>query len=151
MTDEDRKLIYEFCGWRDTPGLGLISLEGEDYAPPLDLNFYFEYAVPKALDFIMTEMFENMSMAKTRETLFRLWLKYWDGDPAEAFGQALLKLIKGEMKDGDAVINYCPLCGWKISYSGVVPTPEHPLDGKDNYCIWCMQEFKLCLKWDRIK
>ena len=81
MTDGDK--ILEFCGWRDAPGIGLISPEGQDFVPPLDINFYFKYAYPQIPKF-------------ERYTFLSLWiLEVVNGiDPAEAFGQALLKLIK---------------------------------------------------------
>ena len=92
MTDEDKKLILEFCGfkliidehnvfyWQFPDGFTLDWLEPP---PKLDLNFYFKYAYPQIPKF-------------QRYTFLSLWIiEVVNGiDPAEAFGQALLKLIK---------------------------------------------------------
>ena len=93
MTDEDK--IYEFCGWHYEQHeiiFGNVSTKrtgwyiGEMYMrfePILDLNFYFKYAYPQIPKF-------------ERYTFLSLWIiEVTNGeDPAEAFGQALLKLIK---------------------------------------------------------
>ena len=95
MTDKDKKLILEFCGWHheihEIVFGGYSKRTGWYYgkqfrrpdAPPLDLNFYFKCAYPQIPKF-------------ERYTFLSLWIiEVVNGtDPAEAFGQALLKLIK---------------------------------------------------------
>lgn len=72
--------------------------EGRSLAHPIDLNNLFKWAMPKALDCLTTVMFEDMSLTKAREALFRLWLKYWDEDEALALFWACYKvLVKEEL------------------------------------------------------
>ena len=78
MTDEDKKLILEWCGWGSY---------GEPIDPEIDPNFYFKYAYPLIPD---NEKFEF---------LYCWIIEVFNGkDPAEAFGQVLVKLIKGDTK-----------------------------------------------------
>jgi hypothetical protein len=107
----DQELIYEFCGftrydkwsggkgWKAPIGIeGLAGdLSGRNFPepPPLDMNFYFKYAVPK-LWICELQMLDG---------IFFVWEvghpnfgNYKSGaleNPVDAFGQALLKLIKG--------------------------------------------------------
>ena len=46
-TEEQITEFWKLLGWGEAPGIGLISPNGEDYVPPLDLNSLFKYAVPK--------------------------------------------------------------------------------------------------------
>ena len=102
MNQEDKKLIYEFSGFYQQEGESYM-----DYTPykvwkhpdnPLhdygygdlpniltDHNFYFKYAVPK------------LNQAQYYLVLKSIFVK--QEDPAEAFGQALLKLIKDVKAD----------------------------------------------------
>lgn len=110
MTDEDKKLILEWCGfkfdgtyWKAPDGLYWLSIgftrDGIWFSrtpPNLDLNFYFKYAVPKLGYAEVTYKYYLSGMtyyAKVGDAIFRD--AYNKDDPAEAFGQALLKLIKG--------------------------------------------------------
>lgn len=102
MTGEDKKLILEWCGWhtkKHSRGWLMWYSPTERFMgneePFLDLNFYFKYAVPKAVARI-AHIFK-ISIQSAYEISFRWWLEELlkdPEDPAEAFGQALLKLIK---------------------------------------------------------
>ena len=85
MTDEDTKLIFEFCGWGSY---------GKPIDPEIDLNFLFKYAWDKAVEEISEK--EKLSLYVAKWTLLIRWMEMWDiiKDPAEAFGQALTSLIK---------------------------------------------------------
>jgi len=88
MKEEDKKLILEWCGLKPPDDESGFGFEGR-----LDMNFYFKYAVPKLLWKIGGTM--------TLIDFLQKWIydAYTSGkDPAEAFGEALLKLIKGEVK-----------------------------------------------------
>ncbi|KKL16470.1 hypothetical protein LCGC14_2495280 [marine sediment metagenome] len=93
MTDEDRKLIFEFGGfsyfddwyylYQDALCISRFSGETDP-----DMDWYFKYARPKIEE-------------KRGHLEYFKFLLNWiidftgkDKDPAEAFGQALLKLIK---------------------------------------------------------
>lgn len=97
MNEEDKKLIFEWLG-RNDGGLYWQFENGGDWilgdAVVLDLNFYFKYAVPKVIE--NGEVFVLSTNHHTNVTLF---IGDKEGtanskDPTEAFGQALLKLIK---------------------------------------------------------
>ncbi len=67
------------------------------YLPkPIDLNNLFKYAVPIAIEIIMTKIFKNISLEKAREAFLMFWLKEWDRseDPALALFWALDKVRK---------------------------------------------------------
>lgn len=120
MKDEDKKLILDWCGLKETRKWGGWydpSLpEGEPRGvlaknDPVDLNFYLDYAVPRLLN-VTTQ-------SKHKDRDVHIFLRYCEGqgsfkkgwlcslkgyqfisnvegiaDPEEAFGEALLKLIK---------------------------------------------------------
>ena len=105
MNTEDTKLIVKWCGvdsmwylasaWVHQSNGNLIQ---DDYVTirelgfsDLDMNFYFKYAVPKLVKWIMGNNpdGEVSVIVYTEENFF----KGLDKDPAEAFGLALLKLI----------------------------------------------------------
>ena len=103
MKDEDTKLIYEFCGfrlddcglWNDPYGYPVATFPiGNE--PILGPNFYTEYAVPK-LDRVSIAI-NNEYLGKRRNKIRILHNhSFYDGmdeDLTEAFGQALLSLIK---------------------------------------------------------
>ncbi len=104
VTGEDKKLILEFCGikyesydspmcpnvggaWVDSSGKYANSMD-----PTLDPNFYFKYAVPKleVLSILYQPPMDISVMVASKSGRFVAE----DKDPAEAFGQALLKVIK---------------------------------------------------------
>jgi len=112
MNDTDKKLILEWCGfvydhWGDD--LFLVYPDKESVnaeEPELDMNFYFKYAVPKlhTLDNFHVLNYQYIGFAQDVKLLRHGWSiifrqgddYYASGDdPAEAFGEALLKLIKG--------------------------------------------------------
>lgn len=72
-TPEKIQELWELLGWRDAPGLGLISPEGEDWVPPIDLNSLFKYAVPVVIDKIMAQFECSSDLAY--EILFKRWLQ----------------------------------------------------------------------------
>ena len=93
MDNEDKKLILEFCEvdkeWYQATAwvnqcqyVDEITLAMAELAN-LDLNFYFKFAYPQIPKF-------------ERYTFLSLWIiEVSNGeDPAEAFGQALLRLVK---------------------------------------------------------
>ena len=102
MTDKDKKSIYEFCGfrfklsasenphyWIDPDGLAINAL------PSLNMENLFQYAMPKLKDYFR-------KVSNPPYNLYEM-LSDWiydvimtDIDPAEAFGQALIKLIREE-------------------------------------------------------
>ena len=107
MTDEDKKLILEWCGFKIL-GMGSLgrllyyypksSGVHSDYAPDLDINFYFKYTVPKLEEYGIKQ---NIGSAEHCAWVRRDGNLYGDEapDPAEAFGQALLKLIKEALNE----------------------------------------------------
>ena len=119
MTDEDKKLIVEWCGghwmtWTNHPEYSIkwflppdpddkkIYKEDIEFNGNLDLNFYFTYAVPELRSIYQEFIFIDFSFdwaIKTCLVDIRVGKKPYSGeamnDPAEAFGQALLKLARG--------------------------------------------------------
>ena len=100
MTDEDKKLILEWCGFYQLEGLWTIYDE-DVLLPPdpdLDLNVYFKYAVPKLryASLQHSDQYQGAISAYYAQVSIQFGNNYAsaDDDPAEAFGQALLKLIK---------------------------------------------------------
>ncbi|KKM15173.1 hypothetical protein LCGC14_1698760 [marine sediment metagenome] len=96
MDNEDKKLIFKFSGFKPhfrEPN-GWVHEDGSfiaDFGDCFNIAFYFKYAVPKVLEFF------NGSKYKVDILFLQVWINSWlyyDKDPAEAFGQALLKLIK---------------------------------------------------------
>ena len=97
MTDKDEKLILEFCGFKVRTATETGTIIAVVYPNSelimygymsLDLNFYFKYPVPKLLK--RFAKYEVMHFLHD-------WVEFviiYDRDPAEAFGQALLKVIK---------------------------------------------------------
>jgi hypothetical protein len=81
-TQEQRKKFWECCGLFEVPKYG-----GSDYSetlwqypdrshhdklPPIDLNNLFQYAIPKAIDKIMSEQACSSDLAYA--ILFKKWL-----------------------------------------------------------------------------
>ena len=90
-TDAQKDIFWKWCGWGYMPGIGLISPDGEDIVPPIDLNSLFKYAVPK-LDVVTIDFQSNSYMA---------WVVYkgkscitHDKNPALALFQAIMEVIK---------------------------------------------------------
>jgi len=102
MTNEDKKLILEWCGvifdkdflhWRCPDGIR-YSLYPPDKPIEPDMSFYFKYAVPKLkFPYISFQMGESSIWHQLENGDVEVATAYSE-DPAEAFGQALLKLIK---------------------------------------------------------
>jgi len=110
MKAKDKIKILEWCGWKSAMDLYSFVKEAKDFdvefwysldepnepqpSPDLDMNFYFKYVVPKL---------SSADMCFANGARFLWILEYGDRaeafslDPAEAFGEALLKLI-GEDK-----------------------------------------------------
>ena len=105
MTDEDKELILEFCGFKRCncgycgSWIGDDGVIGDiDNEPILDPNFYFTYVVLK-----LKELGLKFTLRFSETFLIRFYKERYDcvaaaehEDPAEAFGQALLFLIKEE-------------------------------------------------------
>ena len=98
MTEEDRKIILEWCGfqlWQPIEG-GAYDILFPDGGLclgrllDLDLNFYFKYAVPKIGQIIGTPA--QLILLKDWVVDFIFDVE----DPADAFGEALLQLIKAK-------------------------------------------------------
>lgn len=83
-TEQEWQEVLEWCGFHkldmpQSPWLygELGNYSWKDYSlPPRDLNSLFEYAVPRALEHIRTKM--DVSLARARGVLFRLWLRYYE-------------------------------------------------------------------------
>jgi len=97
MNDTDKKLIYEFCGGKKIERF-VAKLDGWRFGDIVytiisdpDLNFYFKYAVPKVYKEYGESGLSLLLDRWTEVVLFTFTSLY---DPDEAFGQALLKLIK---------------------------------------------------------
>jgi len=110
MTDEEKKLILEWCGFKlsyyclkgERQGLALHYSEYPDGTqlrngiPPLDLNFYFKYVVPK-LKYLSLHYDSKLKYLVCLDGGEDVGVSTEDDKcPAEAFGQALLKLIREE-------------------------------------------------------
>ncbi len=105
MTDEElnRKLLLEFCGFKRCScgycgsWIGDDGVIGDiDNEPILDSNFYLKYAVPK-----LKELGLKFTLRFSETFLIRFYKERYDcvavaehEDLTEAFGQALLFLIK---------------------------------------------------------
>jgi len=111
MIDEDKKLILEWC--RFACGQKVVhdkqsgaEFKGADWMrtycvypdgqrelePDLDLNFYFRYAVPK----LRQELGEDSLIKFLWDWVDEAILHRAQRNEAEAFGQALLELIREE-------------------------------------------------------
>jgi len=106
MNDTDKKLIYEFCGGKKIERF-VAKLDGWRFGDIVytiisdpDLNFYFKYAVPKLIYCSLTKMERAyngnywISEVRIEEGGKRYYGDSIGEKPDEAFGQALLKLIK---------------------------------------------------------
>jgi len=109
MTDEDKKLIWEWCGvsvsYLSDMGIWVFSGVYQREAR-LDLNNLFKYAVPELYKrgyyYTILQWNEGQHKAiidkKTVEWAVTA-SDAIDKDPAEAFGKALLQLIKENDND----------------------------------------------------
>ena len=98
MNEEDRKLILEWCGGIFYPYKHptiLFSLPTLHHSgKPLNPNFYFKYAVPKLDEWCIKSFCGRCEVELYTEGIGRF--RGISENPAEAFGEALLKLIKAE-------------------------------------------------------
>ena len=107
MTNEGKRLILEWCGWLVDRGNGVHYYQQRKKwrtpddiwqlkEPALDINFYFKYVVPK-LRYISLHYDSKLNYLVCLDGGENTGLSTAEGeDPAEAFGQALIQLIKGE-------------------------------------------------------
>ena len=107
MTDEEKKLILEWCGFalrcppeRDAYGRGIWDYPNGTYGDvDLDLNFYDKYAFPKLA--ILHISRNLLSRGLNYTVAIDLEWEAVSEDLAEALGQALLPLIKQIKENGD--------------------------------------------------
>lgn len=77
LTDEQIKELWEWCGLvYDKKSEGYTDSNGRylQFAPKLDLNNLFKYAVPKALDKLETRFDTLTNTVRGLELLFSKWI-----------------------------------------------------------------------------